>query len=170
MSLVVLTLLLVFVWLIYKWASAAAARDSGAQAVRFSDIPRSDDEYESVRRVHTKVKGVTKEGRQYLIRSRCRAGDLLWFFHEPNNPKDVNAIQVRRVVKDGQQHPRMSEQLGYLSRELAAEIAPLLDQGMMAIGQIAQITGGEPGRPSIGLNIEIYLYRRIATVAVRRPS
>jgi hypothetical protein len=55
----------------------------------------------------------------------------------------------------------MAEQLGYLSRQLAEEIAPLLDEGKMALGQITQITGGERGRPSIGLNIEIYLYRKV---------
>lgn len=149
-------------WAVYKIA-AGAAKASDAPSIRFAEIPPSDDEYEPVRRIRSKVAGVTKEGRQRTIRAKCRAGDLLWFFHEPNNPKDVNAIQVRRVVKNGTGPGQMAEQIGYVSRELAQDIAPHLDRGEVAIGQITQITGGEAGRPSIGVNIEVFLYRKIAT-------
>jgi hypothetical protein len=81
--------------------------------------------------------------------------------HEPNNPVDPNAIVVRRVVcSDVPDKPRLGEQLGYLSRELAEKLAPQMDNGNVLFAWIKTVTGGEDGR-SLGVNIQIEEYRPI---------
>jgi hypothetical protein len=44
----------------------------------------------------------------------------------------------------------MAEQLGYLSRELAEEIAPLLDEGKMALGQSHRLPAAKEADPASG--------------------
>jgi hypothetical protein len=90
----------------------------------------------------------------------CDCGDALYLVREPNNPADPNAIRVFRVVcTDEPDEPRVGEQLGYLSRELAEELAPkMYKDGFVFMAHILQVTGGENGR-SFGLNIQVEEYR-----------
>src|SRR3989442_13685959 len=83
----------------------------------------SDPNFPHVRSIHTKIRGVTKENpdgvnRQQVISHCCQCG--LFLVREPNNPVDRNAIQVKRIVySDVPDKPRLREQIGYVSRELA---------------------------------------------------
>jgi len=47
------------------------------------------------------------------------------------------------------------EQIGYLSRNLAEEMATVMDSGIGLEAVIRHLTGGEPGR-SLGVNIDVY--------------
>lgn len=50
--------------------------------------------------------------------------------------------------------PRIGEQLGYLSRELAEELAPRVDDGeFLLMGEILDVSGGHDGE-SVGVNYE----------------
>ena len=91
----------------------------------------------SKRSFHTKVVGVTFQNddgssRQRILK-RCRKGEHLVLVNTPI-PEDRNAVAVRRAST--------GEQLGYLSRELAAEIAPKLRRGVRITAEIASLTGG----------------------------
>jgi HIRAN domain len=130
----------------------------------FSEI-REDPRFPHVRTIHTKIRGVTKQNadgvdRQRIIRQCCESGDALYVIREPNNPVDENAIQVRRIVcTDLPDKPRLGEQLGYLSRELAEDLVVNMDQhGFILIAKIMEVTGGENG-DRLGVNIQIEEYK-----------
>jgi hypothetical protein len=130
----------------------------------FSEL-QDDPRYPHVRSLRTKIRGVTKQNddgvyRQDIIITCCKCGDALFLEREPNNPVDVNAIRVRRIVCTDK--PRLGEQLGYLSRELAEDLAPRMDKhGFVLFAQIIQVTGGENGE-SLGVNIQIEEYEPAA--------
>ncbi|MCD8199432.1 MAG: DEAD/DEAH box helicase, partial [Coriobacteriaceae bacterium] len=82
---------------------------------------------------NTKVVGVTFENRQDVIET-LEAGEELQLVREPENEFDENAIAVRR--RDG-------TQLGYLNRQLAERLAPVMDAGVAYDAAISAITGRE---------------------------
>lgn len=95
---------------------------------------------------HTKVAGVTFEGRQTIIQS-LSPGQPLMLQREPSNPHDPHAV---RVLTDG------GQQIGYLSARVAARLAPTMDSGVRYSAIVSQITGGGEER-SFGVNV--YLQR-----------
>lgn len=160
----------VVVYLIYR---AVRGRNRGPAATSpisysgksypFSEV-LPDANLPQVRSIHSKIRGVKKRNadrsdRQRIIRQWCHSGDALCLVREPNNPVDRNAIQVRRIVcSNVPDKPRIGEQLGYLSRELAEEFAQRMDHdGFVLMAQILDVTGGEVGE-SVGVNIEISVY------------
>ena len=137
---------------------------------------RDDPNLPHVRSIHTKIRGVKQTNadggcRQTVIRLWCQPGDALYFAREPRNQFDRNAIQVRRVVCSGDpSHPRLGEQLGYLSRELAEELAPTMDkQGFVLMGKIVNVTGGHDGE-SYGVNIQVEEYMPVSQVGCAVPA
>jgi hypothetical protein len=130
----------------------------------FSEVI-NDANFPNVRSIHTKIRGVTKENpdganRQRIIRQWCHSGDALFLVRERNNPAHPNAIQVRRIVySDVPDKPRLGEQLGYVSHELAEELAPKMDDdGFVLMAWIMNVTGGEDDK-NLGVNIQIEEYR-----------
>jgi single-stranded-DNA-specific exonuclease len=93
-------------------------------------------------RFHTKIAGVSFEGRQDVI-AGLRADALLELKREPDNPHDRNAIAVHYG----------SLQLGFFNRRLAAHIAPLIDAGVRYRARIASLTGGNDETRHRGVNI-----------------
>jgi HIRAN domain-containing protein len=97
----------------------------------------------------TKVVGVTKKNsdgqdRQDIV-AGLDEGDWLSLVREPENPRDPNAIAVRTTNGD---------QVGYLSRDKAKELAKLADKNGDLKAVILDITGGGKGQ-SLGVNIAI---------------
>lgn len=100
---------------------------------------------------HTKLAGVTKrnddEDRiQDLLKDIsecCHEGELLSLEHESDNVYDENAIKVFYEF----------DHIGYIKRELAEKLAPLVDQQRVE-AELCEITGGEDGK-SFGCNILI---------------
>jgi hypothetical protein len=130
----------------------------------FSEVA-NDANFPHVRSIHTKIRGVTKENpdganRQQIIEQYCRRGDALFLVRELNNPFDPNAIQVRRIVYgDTEDKHRLGEQIGYVARELAQDLAPKMDhEGFVLMAWIMNVTGGEDDA-SLGVNIQIEEYR-----------
>jgi len=134
----------------------------GGRSYPFSAFS-SDPRFPQIRTIHTKIRGVTKmnadgSDRQRIIRQFCRSGDAVFFIREPQNPVDRNAIQVRRVVcTDVPDKPRLGEQVGYLSRDLAQKFAARMDnEGWVMMGEISNLTGQDD--ENLGVNIEIAVY------------
>jgi hypothetical protein len=83
---------------------------------------------------HASVAGITYanadgSSRQVVL-GRCRKGEGLKLVREPANSYDRNAVGVRRSN---------GEQLGYLPRELARKVAPLLDGGSLCQAKIVRL-------------------------------
>jgi hypothetical protein len=130
----------------------------------FSEF-RDDSRFWHARTIHTKIRGVTKTNpdgtdRQEIISKWCGCGDALYLARERGNPVHANAIQVLRVVcPDGPDDPHVGEQLGYVSHELADDLAPDMDEhGFVLLAKILEVTGAEDGH-SLGVNIQIEAYR-----------
>ena len=92
-----------------------------------------------------KVVGVTFEGRQALI-AQLNIGDPARIVPEPDNPHDPNALAVH-VAHGGAVH-----HVGYVKREVAAEIAPHFD-GESMDGKVYDVTGG--GSYNYGLIVRV---------------
>jgi len=92
-------------------------------------------------RFHTKIAGVSFEGRQDVI-AGLRTGAALELRREPHNPHDPNAIAVHYG----------NLQLGFFNRRMAAHIAPLMDEGARYRARIASLTGGTADR-NRGVNV-----------------
>ena len=91
-------------------------------------------------RFHTKIAGVSFEGRQDVI-AGLRAGAPLELVRQPDNPHDPNAI----AVNYGNLH------LGFFNRRLAARIAPVIDAGTRYGARVASLTGGPHREEQDGL-------------------
>ncbi len=82
-------------------------------------------------RFHTKIAGVSFEGRQDVI-AGLRAQAPLELRRQPDNPHDCNAIGVHYG----------NLQLGFFNKRLAARLAPLIDAGARYRARVASLTGG----------------------------
>ncbi|MDR3687008.1 MAG: single-stranded-DNA-specific exonuclease RecJ [Coriobacteriia bacterium] len=115
---------------------------------------------------HTKLAGVTFEGRQGVL-ERVSAGTPLRLVRQPDNPYDANAI----AMFDPQ-----GDQVGFLNRRLAAALAPTVDAGVEYDVEVTDVTGGEGDR-SLGVNVLLTRRdaaetadERLATRATRRAE
>jgi len=111
------------------------------------NLVRSDDlEY-------TKARGVTYDGRQDILKKLSRrglAGITARLHREPENPADSSSIRVELIHES----TRRTCHIGYLSRERADQVAPLMDAGILVEVRDLEVTGG-PGGPhyrNYGLN------------------
>jgi hypothetical protein len=104
-----------------------------------------------VRTLHTKVAGVTFEGRQEHI-ARLKGNEPCRIVPEPTNPHDPNALAVHVAVEGKVLH------VGYVPRDLAKQVAPHLD-GEAVMVNLLEITGGfttwDGETAALGLLIEI---------------
>jgi single-stranded-DNA-specific exonuclease len=81
----------------------------------------------------TRVVGVSYEGRQTIV-SQLKMGETVFLVRDPDNAYDRNAIRV--ILGD-------ERQVGFVNRNLAARLAPIIDQceGVLR-AQVAALTGG----------------------------
>jgi len=91
---------------------------------------------------HTKLAGVTFEGRQNAI-GKVFPGMALAMRRQPDNPHDANAI----ALFDFHGH-----QVGFLNRRLVRVLAPAVDAGIEYDVEVTDVTGGEDGR-FFGVNV-----------------
>lgn len=91
---------------------------------------------------HTKLAGVTFEGRQESV-AGLSAGTLLRIERQPDNPHDPCAC----ALFDPHGH-----QIGYFNRRLSAVIAPLIDAGVDYDVEVTEVTG-ERDAGSLGVNV-----------------
>ncbi|MDZ4655540.1 MAG: single-stranded-DNA-specific exonuclease RecJ [Coriobacteriia bacterium] len=91
---------------------------------------------------HTKLVGVTFEGRQDVV-SRLTPGSPLRLERQPDNEYDANACALFDAFGD---------QVGFFNRRLAAAFAPFVDAGIDYDVTVTEITGGCDGE-SYGVNV-----------------
>jgi single-stranded-DNA-specific exonuclease len=95
----------------------------------------------------TKVMGVSFEGRQDIV-SSLTPSTPLELRRQPENPKDANAIAVMCGPL----------QVGFLRKEIAKHLAPLIDSGHHYRARIEHVTGGPASgeaRRHFGVNIVV---------------
>ncbi len=104
------------------------------------------------RTIITKVAGVSFEGRQDVI-AKLHGDEPCRIVPEPTNLYDKNALAIHVAVAPGE-----IRHVGFVPRDLAAQIAPFLD-GEQVMCELLEITGGfEIGDSEIaarGLRIKI---------------
>jgi single-stranded-DNA-specific exonuclease len=91
----------------------------------------------------TKVMGVSFEGRQDLV-AGLAPGQELELRRQPDNPHDANAVAVYFGILH----------LGFLRKQIAKHLAPLIDGGVRYRARIEHITGGRVGK-NFGVNIRV---------------
>jgi single-stranded-DNA-specific exonuclease len=108
---------------------------------------------------HTKLVGVSFEGRQDTI-AGLRVETELTLERQPDNRYDANAIAVHYGAL----------QLGFVRKEIAKHLAPLIDSGARYRVRVESLTGG--GEKNRGVNI--YMWRdasfEVRTLRVRTPQ
>ena len=92
----------------------------------------------------TKIMGVSFEGRQDVV-AGLKPGAALQLERQPQNQFDSNAIAVWFG----------NLQLGFLRKEIAKHLAPLIDAGADYRARAEHITGGRDGK-NFGVNIRVY--------------
>jgi len=142
---------------IHKWRSLTPCREPSFTWTQLEAECRSSS-LKISERCRTKIRGVTFENRdgtprEAIIVSKCHPDDMLGLAREPTNRHDRNAIQVMRLVWTGKKTVSSAEQLGFISRELAVDLAPEIDAGITYIARITSLTGG--GELTTGVNIQI---------------
>ena len=100
---------------------------------------------------HSKIVGVSFEGRQDTI-AGLRVGTDLTLQRQPDNQFDPNALAVYYGAL----------QLGFVRKQIAKHLAPLIDDGAQYRARIESLTGG--GEKNRGVNI--YMWRD-AEAAIR---
>jgi single-stranded-DNA-specific exonuclease len=114
----------------------------------FADAERilARGEYEGIadaESFHTKLAGVTFEGRQAVVAS-LEAGALLRIERQAGNEHDPNAIALFDQVGD---------HVGYFNRRLAAALAPAIDKGADYEVTVTDVTGRDEAGGSLGVNV-----------------
>ena len=106
-----------------------------------------------LRTIQTRAAGVTYGNRQKLLERLARYSPediTVQLRREQDNAHDKNAVQVVAAVKG-----KGSAVLGYLNKQLAAALAPLMDKCAEIASRFKAVTGGEERYLNYGLNIEI---------------
>ena len=106
-----------------------------------------------LRTIRTNTAGVTYGKRQGLLHrlNKYSPEDItITLERETGNAYDPNAVQIVAGVKG-----KGSAVMGYVGRELAKVIAPLLDAGKSVKAVFDGITGGSDYRLNYGLNIAL---------------
>jgi len=91
---------------------------------------------------HTKLAGVTFEGRQESV-ARLTEGTPLRLERQPDNEYDSNACAL---------YDPFGDQVGFFNRRLAAALAPFVDAGVEYDVTVTDVTGGAEGE-SLGVNV-----------------
>lgn len=105
-----------------------------------------------LRKMEVRAAGVTHGNRQTLLEhlTRYRREDItLTLQREPQNAADRNAVQIIAAVRN-----KGAAVIGYINRELAAALAPLLDKGATIASRFNAVLGGERGY-NYGLALEL---------------
>lgn len=106
-----------------------------------------------LRRMVIKAAGVTFGNRQTLLErlTRYSPEDIsVTLQREQDNAHDINAIQIVTAVRN-----KGAAVIGYINRELAAALAPLLDKGATIVSSFKAITGGSVPYMNYGFNLEL---------------
>lgn len=99
-------------------------------------------------RIASKVRGTTF---RFVSFDATKPGDRLELYREYDNPQDPNAV---RVVQNG-------SFIGYIGRDLAVQLAEVMDAGDDAYAVVTEVTGGTVDAPNRGINIVVVITQEI---------
>lgn len=104
-----------------------------------------------MRSIRTKAVGVTRRNDEGTSRQDIIEGltscDQLELIRDQYNEHDENAVEV---------HDPTWGQIGFIKRDLAAKIAPLMDEDVPIEAIVLDVTGGDG--TNLGVNIELRIY------------
>ncbi len=103
--------------------------------------------------IRTKAVGVTYGNRQTLLDhlTRYAPEDItVTLQREKDNTNDRNAVRIVAAVRN-----KGAAVIGYINRELAAAIAPLMDKGAEIMSRFKAVTGGYAPYMNYGFNLEL---------------
>jgi len=107
------------------------------------------------RELITKLAGVTFGDRQKAL-AKLKSYDVglvnVTLVRESENKYDTNAIAVNVSVGSGADYD-----LGYIPKDLASVLAPLIDKGLQLVSRFVEVRGGEWDKPIYGGVIAIEL-------------
>jgi hypothetical protein len=86
------------------------------------------------------------ESKTQNILRKTHPGEVVQFVRDARNTHDPNAIRI---------HNASGAFLGWIAREDAADLAPLLDAGEHCVVRVHQLRGGISDYPSYGCRISI---------------
>lgn len=111
----------------------------------------------SLVRIHnSKIRGISKKPIQQIMRKLMTFDPStirLRFKRDPSNSYDENAVMVIADVAE-----KESYHIGYVSKELAQYIGPLLDEGAISLVFLNRITGGT-GERKLGCNFSYLIVK-----------
>jgi len=105
------------------------------------------------REIVSKIAGVTFGNRQAALSNleKYEAGNVnVTLEREADNAHDSNAIKVNVSVGSGAAY-----HLGYIPKDLAAMLAPLLDKGINLFARFNEVRGGTFDKPNYGAVITV---------------
>ena len=105
-----------------------------------------------LQRANFMVAGVAYEGRDAVIRRFVTDSSLVFLARDKGNPYDANAIEIR--LKEGYQ-------IGFVPREDAEDLAPLLDAGCTHQAYVTKILQGKRWPIPV---VQAYMYRPQADI------
>ncbi len=120
--------------------------------------------------LYSTVKGVSfnnQDGssRQEIVR-KCQVGEILLLLRDPDNPYSATGTTIKVVRQTG-------EIVGHVQSEISQILADQMDRGAHAEARVTMLTGGTPGRATLGVNIIIgqnYAPRRKRVKTVEQES
>ncbi len=126
----------------------------------FGQVPQilARGEYQGIAEAEsfvTKVMGVSFEGRQEVVGKLVR-DEALVVARQPSNPSDPNAIALARGT---------GEQVGFLRRQIAEALAPVMDAGTRYVAHVLEVTGG--GERTMGVNVRVERVGATGTIGSR---
>lgn len=95
--------------------------------------------------------GIMHGNRQDAI-SRCVRGESLQLIREPQNPCDKNAIRILRAS---------GEDVGYVPRDDAADLAPKMDQGQSVRAEVDWLSSRDGDFRHFGLKVRVGLLKEV---------
>jgi single-stranded-DNA-specific exonuclease len=108
------------------------------------------EEGKDMRSLFTKVAGVSRANDDGSDRQQVlQDWRTLQLVRDPDNPYDKNAVKVCLAT---------GRQLGFLSGELAADLAPKIDKGKRIEAVITEVTGGPEEGKTLGCNLKVLIY------------
>lgn len=93
--------------------------------------------------IKSKIRGTTFRDFDWAV---IEDGDTLVLEQETGNVYDVNAIKAIHAAAGF---------VGYIGKDLAAQLAPTIDGGATATAIVEEVTGGTGAAPNRGINITI---------------
>lgn len=105
----------------------------------------------------TRLAGVTFNGIQSILPT-LQSGMVVRFVREKHNAYDKNAIRAECCGRN----------IGHLSADTAAKIAPIMDSGLPVTGSIEAIIGGYMGK-NYGCNVYVVVYKK-KTASFMQPQ